>query len=181
MPNLIFADTETTGLVPKRGHILELALVAVSLPTFEEVAAWSSLILPPQWPTVKRNMPEKVQVMHEKSGLAAELDAAMGDDCAAHRLRDVEVRAIDFVRQYAPQTATWHTPLAGGNQAFERVWFQEHMPALLSHFHYRPFEVRTITLLQEWVFGVQHVESPHRALPDCRKAVADVRRFLGLE
>lgn len=179
MNNLIFADTETTGLKPKGGHILEIALVAVRLPTFEEVAAWSCPILPPQWPTVRRNMPERVQAMHEKSGLMAEIDTLHVS--MQPNLAEVERGAIRFCHTYAPRTPEWQTPLAGANQSFERQWFEEHMPRLLERFHYRPFEVRTITLLQEWVFGEAFEESPHRALPDCRKAIADVRRFLGLQ
>ena len=54
------------------------------------------------------------------------------------------------------------------------------MPKLESLFHYRNFDVRSITQLQDWVFGIEHRESPHRALPDARKAVQDVREFLGL-
>jgi oligoribonuclease (3'-5' exoribonuclease) len=177
VPNLlIFADTETTGLIPKGGHILELALVAVELPTFREVAHMTRVIRPPQWPTVRRNLHERVERMHAASGLLFELDNADPLPLSEH-----EQYACNFVQHHAPKTRSWHTPLAGGNQSFERKWFEEHMPKLLDKFHYRPFEVRTITLLQEWVFGEVFVESPHRALADCRKAILDVRTFLGLE
>lgn len=176
--HLIFADTETTGLVPKGGHILELALVAVTIPDFKEVAHMTEVILPPMWASVKRNLPERVQEMHAKSGLSKQLDAMSG--VVDPNLAAVEKKAVAFVQEWAPKTMSWHTPLAGGNQSFERKWFEAHMPKLLEKFHYRPFEVRTITLLQEWVFGEEFVESPHRALPDCRKAIDDVRRFLGL-
>ena len=40
--------------------------------------------------------------------------------------------------------------------------------------------MRSVTQLQEWVFGVKQEESPHRALADCLKAVEDVKKFLGL-
>lgn len=184
---LIFADTETTGLVPKNGHIVELALVAVTLPRFEEIAHFTDVIVPPCWPTVKRNLHERVREMHEGSGLMAAIDDlyARGQKDAycssCHTLSSVEQAACQFVQTHAPKTMAWHTPLAGGNQAFERKWFEQHMTKLLEKFHYRPFEVRTITLLQEWVFGEEFQESPHRALPDCRKAISDTRRFLGLE
>jgi DNA polymerase III epsilon subunit-like protein len=52
--NLIFCDTETTGLDEQRDHILEIALVAVELPTFREVACFDMVVTPPLWPTVRK-------------------------------------------------------------------------------------------------------------------------------
>lgn len=176
MKHLIFADTETTGLKP--GHVLELALVAVALPTFAVVAEFSRVVVPPLWPTVKRNLHERVVAMHTKSGLMAELDAehaALG--CTTPT---VEREALAFMQEWAPKTMSWHTPMAGANPSFDRMFLDADMKALAGRFHYRHFEVRTITLLQEWVFGEAFEESPHRALADCLKAIDDTRRFLGL-
>lgn len=174
--HLIFADTETTGLKP--GHVLELALVAVELPTFNVVGKFSSPAVPALWPTVKRNLHERVVEMHTKSGLMAELDAehaALGCTTGA-----VERQALAFIQKWAPKTMAWWTPMAGANPAFDRMFIEADMKTLATRFHYRHFEVRTITLLQEWVFGQAFEESPHRALADCMKAIDDVRSFLGL-
>lgn len=181
MKHLIFVDVETTGLNEKApgAHILELALVAVELPTFKEVAAASWLVLPPCWPTVKRNLHEKVLEMHTTSGLIAELDALSGDNTGVSP-REVEAAAVAFVQQWAPKTLGWHTPLAGANPSFDRGWLAAHMSKLAARFHYRHFEVRTITMLQEWILGEAFEASPHRALDDCFKAIGDTRRFLGL-
>lgn len=177
--NLVFCDCEATGLDEGRDHLLEIALVAVELPTFRVVATYDSVIVPPQWPTVKRNLPERVRDMHEASGLLASLGDAWGAgkrDYAA-----VEAEALAFVRQHSPHTPTWKTPLAGANPDFDRRFLRKRMPRLHEAFHYRNFDVRSITQLQDWVFGAAHVESPHRALPDALKAVADVREFLGID
>lgn len=176
MPNLIFIDCETTGLKENTDHILELALVAVELPTFREVAHFTSPVLPPTWPTVKRNLHEKVLAMHTNSGLIAELDRA-GDEAFSHF---VEGHALAFVREHSPQTLAFHTPMAGANPDFDRRFIRQRMPKLHAAFHYRNFDVRSITQLQDWVFGVAHVESPHRALADCRQAIQAVRTFLGV-
>lgn len=173
---LIFADTETTGLKP--GHVLELALVAVELPTFKEVARFSTVVVPSMWPSVKRNLHERVTEMHTKSGLMAELDAIHAEHGCTTPAAERE--AIAFMQEWAPKTMSWHTPMAGANPAFDRMFIEADMKTLAARFHYRHFEVRTITLLQEWVFGIDFQESPHRALPDCRKAIQDVRTFLGL-
>lgn len=173
--NLVFVDTETTGLNETKDHVLELALVAVSLPSFEVVAQGSWLVTPPIWPTVKRNLPERVLKMHEASGLVADLE-----NKAKLSLREVEQEACNFVTQHAPRTMEWHTPMAGAGPDFDRRFLARHMAKLVGLFHYRNFDVRSLTQLQDWVFGIKHVDSPHRALPDCLKAVEDVKKFLGL-
>ncbi len=177
--NLVYCDVETTGLDEKSGHLLEVALLAVSLPTFEPVARFTNVVLPPCWETVKRNMNEKVRAMHDASGLIAMLDAAAttGSD---NSVAQVELRASAFIQHWAPRTQSWHTPMAGANPSFDRKWLEKHMPHLAKKFHYRHFEVRTITFLQEWILGEAFVESPHRALADCEQANNTVRAFLGL-
>ncbi len=177
MKHLIFCDCETTGLDENKDHILELALVAVELPTFREVAHYVSVVVPPMWPTVLRNMHERVCRMHAASGLLAEIAQTEGE----RPVHLVEGEAIAFVQQWAPQTLSWHTPLAGANPDFDRRFLRKRMPKLHARFHYRSFDVRAFTQLQDWVFGVEHRESPHRALADCRKAISDVREFIGID
>jgi oligoribonuclease len=173
--HLIFLDLETCGLREDKDAILELAMVAVALPTFAVVAEFSNVVRPDIWSTVKRNLHEKVLAMHTASGLAAELDAGAG--IAAHT---VEGLAVDFVNAHAPQTLAWHTPLAGANPDFDRRFLRKQMPKLHAKFHYRNFDARSITQIQDWVFGQAHVDSPHRALADCHQAIAQVKTFLGL-
>lgn len=177
MKNLIFLDCETTGLNEAKDHIVEIALVAVELPTFREVAHMTSVVVPPLWPTVRRNLHEKVEAMHRGSGLLAEVDQAAADDTAPISL--VEGKCLAFVREHAPHTMAWHTPLAGANPDFDRRFLKSRMPKLASAFHYRNFDVRSITQLQDWIFGQAHVESPHRALADCRLAIRQTCAFIG--
>lgn len=178
MPNLIIADCETTGLDEKKDHILEIALVAVDRRTFQVVAEASWIVVPPLWPTVKRNMPEKVLEMHTRSGLIAAVEER---DEGRNMAGSVEQVALAFIRKHALHTPVWQTPLGGCNPDFDRRFLRARMPKLHAAFHYRNFDVRAITQLQDWVFGVQHVDSPHRALPDALKAAADVRAFLGVD
>jgi len=173
--HLIFLDLETTGLREDKDHILELAMVAVALPTFAVVAEFSNVIRPDIWSTVKRNLHEKVAAMHAASGLSTELDLGAG---APQHI--VEGLAVDFVNKRAPQTLAWHTPLAGANPDFDRRFLRKQMPKLHGKFSYRNYDVRSITQLQDWIFGQAHVESPHRALADCHQAIAQVKEFLGL-
>lgn len=176
MKALIFADVETTGLNAKTGFILEVGLLAVELPTFSPLARFTQVVRPLNWPTVRRNLHERVRAMHEPTGLLDAVEALPGPNTA-----DVERAGAAFIQQWAPKTATWETPMAGANPRFDRDWLEEHMPKVASKFHgHRHFEVRTITFLQEWILGEAFVESPHRALADCEQAAAMVRAFLGL-
>lgn len=182
--NLIICDCETTGLDEAKDYILEIALVACALPCFAEQAHLSAVVVPPLWPTVRRNMPARVLEMHEASGLLAEVDRAHAE--GRNDAASVEKAMCQFVRQLSPATGDfrnpttqWQTPLGGCNPDFDRRFLRKRMPALHGLFMYRNFDVRSITQLQDWVFGEAHVESPHRALADARKAAADVRAFLG--
>lgn len=175
MNNLIFLDVETTGLREDKDMILELGMVAVELPTFRVVADWSRVIRPPLWESVKRNLHERVLEMHTRSGLVADID-----DSEATPEHLIEGEACAFVQAHAPHTPAWQTRLAGANPDFDRRFLRKRMAKLHAKFHYRSFDVRTLTELQDWVMGVAHTESPHRALPDCLKAVEDVRKFLGV-
>lgn len=178
MRNLAFIDCETTGLNETKDHIVEVAIVVVDVDAnFREIASFSRVSVPPLWPTVRRNMHEKVLAMHAASGLLGEIDAAAEDE--HHVQAHVEVDAVEFIQRYAPQTAVWHTPMAGANPDFDRRFLRARMPKLHAKFHYRNFDVRSITQLQDWIFGQAHTESPHRALPDARKAVADLCSFIG--
>ncbi len=171
--NLIFCDCETTGLNEAKDVILEIGLLAVQLPTFTPIAELSMTILPPMLPTVRRNVHEKVEVMHSASGLWNDVEAR---GILVHL---AEGAALEFFRTWAPHTPTWQSPMAGANPDFDRRFLRKHMPKLHAAFHYRNFDVRSITQLQDWVFGVAHVDSPHRALEDCKQAAAAVRGFLG--
>lgn len=175
--NLVFLDVETTGLNEGRDHIVELAMVVVELPTFREVAHFSSIVVPPLWATVRRNLHEKVEAMHRASGLLEDIDAA--HEIGNFDTHLIEGAALGFIREFSPHTPAWHTPLAGANPDFDRRFLRAWMPKLHAAFHYRNFDVRSVTLLSDWVFGIAHIKSPHRALADCRQAVQQIREFIG--
>lgn len=180
MNNLVYCDVETTGLQEAAGHILEIGLLAVALPHFEVVARFESVVVPPCWDTVLRNMPERVREMHQVSGLlAAVAQAALQGGYSAS---EVETRAGAFMQQWSPKTLNWQTPMAGANPSFDRRWLEKHMPKLAKRFHYRSFDVRTITFLQTWIDGAPEpgASTAHRALADCIQANDTVRAFLGL-
>jgi oligoribonuclease (3'-5' exoribonuclease) len=174
--NLIFLDLETCGLREDKDPIIELAMVAVEIPTFTVMAEFQAIVRPEMWSGIKLNLHAKVAEMHAANGLAAQLDTGAG--APAHI---VEGEALKFVREHAPQTMAWHTPLAGANPDFDRRFMRKQMPKLHGAFHYRNFDARSITQLQTWVFGGAPPAAPHRALADCHQAIDQIRSFLGLK
>lgn len=175
---LVYLDFETTGLDEKAGHVLEIGLLAVELPTFNVVAEFSHIVRPPCWDTVKRNLNEVVREMHTENGLIAEIDAT---DLST--LSGVEQLACSFMQEHSPITVAWRSPVGGRNVPFDRKWGAKHTPKLMQKFHgYRGFDVTAIAYLQDWVFGESRdpAKAPHRSLPDCKDANDSVRRFLGL-
>lgn len=175
--NVIWLDLETTGLVPAEGHILEIAMVATRLPDFEIVGEWDAVVKPPGFgPAMFNAMHPNVQEMHTKSGLWGDVERQGGPLDAAVK------KAAEFFHSNNGHTDKGQSPLAGANPTFDRGWLKHHAPALERLFSYRHFEVRTITQLQTWVFGVplKDLTPQHRALDDCHDAIHYLRKFLGV-
>jgi oligoribonuclease len=183
--NVIWLDLETTGLDPSAGHILEIGMVATRLPTFEVVAEWDAVILPSvigrpatsaELASMFKGMHPTVQEMHTKSGLWEEVPNGVPLAAAMKKARE-------FFNNNAGRTDTGQSPMAGANPSFDRGWLKAQGPetrALEKLFSYRHFDVRTITQLQSWVFGIpyQNLTPQHRALDDCHDAIHAVRKFL---
>lgn len=175
--NVIWCDLETTGLDPQKDQILEIALVATRLPDFEIVAEWDAVVKPVGFndETIMQTH-ERVQEMHAHSGLWADVCNIGGPIEAAVK------KAQEFFHRNGGHTDKGQTPLAGANPTFDRGFLKQHAPTLERLFSYRHFDVRTLTQLQSWVFGVpQRSPTPaHRALDDCHDAIHELRKFLGL-
>lgn len=184
MPNLIWVDLETTGLDEKRvgASILEIGMLVTELPMFKIVAAFEVLIVPDMldedgadWEDICE--PNALD-MHRASGLIAACEAAGSSQAGAIRAAEM------FFVEHLGHTANWWTPMAGANPDFDRRWLRQHGPDLEKLFHYRNFDVRSITQLQTWCggggFAIPRIATKHRALADCEEAVQATRRFLGL-
>ncbi len=158
---IIILDTETEGLVPERHAVLELAMLAVEVPTFQVVAEFSQCVRILQIPST---IDPYVRKMHQDSGL--------WDDClrSERTLVEVEDAACAFVDRHTQGDS----PLGGANPGFDRRFLQAQLPLLARRFHYSHFEVRTLTMLDEWVVGAPREKAAHRALADCHQVVRAV-------
>lgn len=181
----IFGDVETTGLKPVEKHlILEVGFLVVKVPEWVEIDAWST---PIRWPKhrVLSAMDDKVLAMHTKNGLLNEIlnEPHPSNNRENGGLADIFVasnEAVEFLRKYIPEGARpFDLPeLCGASPDFDLGYFERHMPAVFSLFHYRKFDINALWLLRkfmgEWDSGVKQ-DQPHRVLGDCRRELQAVR------
>lgn len=159
----LWLDIETTGLEERRDVLLEVGMIKTDsrlrvIAEFEAVVGRSDVR--------GLSMSDYVRDMHERSGLLVA--------CERSRLslRQVEDLAVAWVLRNGCEGLY----AAGSGVGFDRRWAREHMPRLASMFHYRSFDLTTLRRF----FGTEKREAPHRALPDLRINVEDMRAFVAL-
>jgi oligoribonuclease (3'-5' exoribonuclease) len=188
MSNIIFLDFETTGGIgkqQKKDHlILEIGLLAVDVPSFTEVASWSS---PIRWDQhrITEAADDFVLKMHTKNGLISEIiNHPQKHNNFEHGglpiVQQAEKVAIQFVEAYGGEKPE----LCGAGPEFDRDFMEIHMPELAERFHYRNFDTNAFWLLKKFMgdWDGQKDQQPHRALPDCRRelqAVLDHFTWIG--
>lgn len=184
----IFLVIESTGLDPKGGDILEIALVAVD-PWLNELAHWHSPVKPfhGDW---RSRLEPRVREMHENSGLLGELLSErqhLKFEAGGFPTREqAEAVALQFVAAYGTPPDANGRPtvhLCGAKVgSFDRRWLDEHMPKLSEAFHYREVDSNFCFLSELHFTGQSGLkgETRHRALDDARQSILTVKRFFGV-
>ena len=119
----LFADTETTGLSPSapKATILELGLLAVEVPAFREIDAWSSVVVAPDRASdVLEGADDYVRNMHTQSGLKSELEAALrplASGGAIPDLASVQAKAVGSTTSEGPCTPSGWKRLTGSGRS----------------------------------------------------------------
>ena len=171
----LFLDLETTGLYPGApgAAILEIGMLAVEVPSFREIASWSSVVveLGQLGGDVLTGCDDYVRKMHTENGLKADLEAKAAEmkaGAAGPRLFKVQQEAIAFYNRHASGRKVY---MGGAKPSFDRGWLDHHMAALAAKFHYRDFDTNAFFILREYLVGVEKCGQRHRVLDDCRQAV----------
>jgi len=175
----IWLDTETTGLDPSTGHLLEVAVLATESdgPAYTEVAAQTWVIRPPTgWIAA---LDQHTAGMHTASGLVADvLERGLP-------IAEVSAELVRFLR-YFGNPAPGREPIAGFSPHFDLGWLEVHLPLVRRYFSHRTFDASTLRQFArdcgrgDLVTG--HDTAAHRALADCRQAADCARavaRLLG--
>lgn len=187
---IVWCDTETSGLDPKTGHLLEVALVTTD-DQLNEVAAKSVLVEPVgiSIDEMVAKLDPRVLEMHTKNGLLDELRAGKG----VRRFEaEVTLGAVGGIYDDHPLLSVlWdalkRVPMAGSTIGFDRAWLKEHMPKLESLFSYRSIDVSSFTeMAKRWapqVYESRPKKDPeqiaHRALADVRESIDILRYYRG--
>lgn len=183
----LFLDLETTGLFPNApgARILEIGMLAVEVPSFREIEAWSSVVVHPDAAVglthdVLAGCDDYVRNMHTENGLKGDLISATAEmklGCSGPTLARAQDQALAFYNRHASGRRVY---LAGANPDFDRRWLEYHMPVLAKKFHYRGFDTNAFFILREYLFGAEKSGQKHRVIGDCRQAVQVVRDHFDL-
>jgi len=192
---IAWLDLETTGLEPKTGSILEIALVLTDN-DLNILKQFQSVVMPLSQRGYE-DMDDFVYEMHTKSGLLSEIyHGHHGDtDSGWGRVNpsglvmglksrgELEAELVDWLLQcggdrdeFSEKLKT--TPLGGNSVHFDRAWIREHMPALEGLFSYRNFDMTSVNeMAKRWKPEV-HAARPtagrdpaHRALDDVLESI----------
>lgn len=183
---LIWIDTETTGLDTSRDLLLELSVVLTD--RFGEiVGSYEHVISPPR--SALRRMKELEQAtsgpdayvyeMHERSGLWEEVLHAMIP------APEIEKRILDWFDSLHLDMGTF--PLCGNTIWFDRLILRNRMPALENWFHYRNIDISSIKELTKllapdlhdrWKNITDSITKPHRAMEDVLYSIKEYQHYL---
>jgi oligoribonuclease len=173
MQRLLWVDTETTGLDPKKGALLEVALVV----TDENLKGENTLHMPIahklQTLTDSFHITDFVMEMHEKSGLFRL--------CEQHGvpLEDAQKKCVEWIKEVGAEKMV----IAGSNPAFDRMWLEVHMPEVAALFHYRSFDMNTLYYFFDIVDEIKDgdkVLRRHRALDDVNLDISVAQQILSM-
>ena len=177
-PHLVWLDTETTGIDPVSGSLLEVAAVITSVdltpvapnpgfhPEFHQVLEWRGDI---------NDVHSTVVEMHTTNGLwqATQTAEAVSSSVADQRLAAWLDRAVE-------DTHAERLTLAGATPTFDMAWIAHHLPESHKRLHYRLFDVSTLRQAALWwsndtLAADNSDPATHRALDDVRYALRMAR------
>ncbi len=175
--SIAWVDTETTGLDPANGMLLEVALVITDDDLVEKDNL--NLILGADASKYNYKMDAFVQEMHTTNGLFEDIEGK------GHLSHTADFKLVDFAwRALGGVKAVRDVPLAGSTVGFDRAWLKW-FEAMFSH---RSVDVSSFTeICKRWAPEV-YAKRPgldedgrpipaHRALADIRQSIETLRYY----
>lgn len=175
---LVWIDTETTGLVPEDGFILEIgiAVTDLDLVTFDEFhrLLWVS----PGYDkyVTEAALGEQVWDMHNKSNLISDAVEGGVDPTA------VQEDLLDWLKEIG---LTKDEPMCGSSVQFDRKWLEHHFEPVADMFSYRNIDTSTIKevcrrfnpIVYSRLDEVTQPKKLHRVLPDLEDTINEFQFY----
>jgi oligoribonuclease len=161
---ILWFDMETSGLIPEKHHILEVAAIV----TDSELNELDWIVgVPHVQGDLLDEMDEWCTKTHTESGLAAECIESN------RTLFDVERDVLTLIDRNWGLSAK---PILAGNSIhFDRSFIRRYMQRLDKRLHYRMLDVTAVTeayrLLFSYGIGRDTRPSNHRAVSDARRSI----------
>ena len=171
---IVWIDTETTGLDPHAGSLLEIAVV-VTDDNYNEQGTFKANIIGADLDSLD----DFIVGMHTKSGLLDELKAGNG-----FTLEEVNTALKVFLAQFGDEKALRRAPLGGSSVHFDRAWMQVHLPEVIGLLSHRHVDASSFSIVAktacETVYEKRRKgqgETAHRALDDIRFSISEVKFY----
>lgn len=170
MKYIAWLDTETTGLEPHKGKLLEVACVVTDLALkelgeFHRIASYSE-------ETLAMFCDDVVTRMHKGNGLWEACTKSV------NLTQTIEHELIHFLHEKTDNAGQYDIVLAGNTIGFDRGFLAAHTPLVLAHVHYRMLDVTAVSYGMIPIVGVElkfDKKKHHRALDDVRESIAQYK------
>lgn len=168
---LVWIDCEMTGLDLTKDALIEVAALVTDF-DLNVLGEGVDIVVKPPTEAIDQ-MGDYVRQMHQKSGLAAQLESGV-------TLQEAERQVLAYIREYCPEGS--RPPLAGNTVATDRSFLARDMPSLESFLHYRIVDVSSIKELSRRWYPRAYYQAPskrgnHRALADIQESIEELRYY----
>ncbi|KAJ2501636.1 rna exonuclease [Coemansia sp. RSA 1972] len=167
---LVWIDVETTGLVPEKDKILEIAMILTD-GELTTIGAAENMVIGHRTDQLALN--EWALASHRRSGLMSAVARS------TTTLPQAEAALLARVQGVCPTPR--RAVLAGNNVEFDRRFLERHMPALAAHLHFRSVDVSTVNeLAKRWAPATLRrlrKQFTHRALNDVRESIRELQFY----